>query len=320
MSWNNSYRTWGFPTMTTYDQAAYHEAQVKPIRGDKNGTKPLGDRKKKYINVRKVETTSTENPDIVCRMGNTDVVRYKRSGDVVVNIGGYSSATTNDFLGQLLHMDVRTFDNKSWVKCFYQSSPMETATSGEYVLPNNKNVVFRMDAITRQWVTADVIPAYTHKVNREKSNLVRKSYTTFTRYLRNMVKLRTEITEKKHWTGDIVVERVVTISNEEMASLGIKSGYGERLQFKPHSNAMAQNVRGMMMSDDPEQHYTAFAQIVKGASGYSYMPQKGIAVYADAIGDFYNKFLLFVHKNDVLEKVISTSDTAKRDPYGTWFS
>jgi hypothetical protein len=315
MSWNNSYRTWGFNAMTTYDQAARWESEVKPIRGDVNGTKPLGDRKKKYINIRKEEATS----DIICRIGSTDVVRYKRNGDVVVNIGGYSSSTTNDFLGQLLHMDVRTFDNKSWVKCFYQSTPMETAASGEYALPNNKDVTFRMDALSRVWVTPDVIPAYTHKVNREKSNLVRKSYASFTRYLRNMVKLRAETIEKQHWTGDTLVERVVTISNGELASLGIKTGYNERLSFKPHSNPMAQNVRGMMISDDPEQHYRAFVHIIHGASGYSYMAQRGISVYANAIGDFYNKFLLFAHKDDVLEKTISDSNSVKRDPYGAWF-
>lgn len=322
MAWNNTYRTWGFPTMTTYDQAAYHEAQVKPIRGDANGTKPLGDRKKKYINIRRDETTSAENPDIVCRIGNTDVVRYKPNGDVVVNIGGYSSATTNDFLGQLLHMDVRTFDNKSWVKCFFQSNPMETPIGGEHVLPKNEDVRFRMDALSRVWVTSDATPAYTHKVNREKSNLVRKSYASFTRYLRNMVKLRTETHEKKHWAGETTVERTVTISGEELKNLGIQTagtGYANRLRFRPHCDSMAQNIRGMMISDDPEQHYLAFAHIVRGASGYSYMPQKGLMVYADAIGDFYNKFLLFAHKNDVLEKVISDSTTAKRDLYGTWF-
>lgn len=321
MSWNNTYRNWGFPTMTTYDQAAYHEARVIPIRGDKNGTKPLGDRKKKYINVRKDETYSTEKPDIVCRIGNTDVVRYKPNGDVVVNIGGYSSATTNDFLGQLLHMDVRTFDNKSWVRCVYQRNPMETATSGEHVLPNNKDVTFRMDMPTRKWVTSDAAPAYTHRVNREKSNLVRKSYASFTRYLNNVVKLRTEISERRHWTGETVVERTVTISAEEMANLGIQThmGYANRLQFRPHNDSLAQNIRGMMISDDPEQHYLAFAHIVRGASGYSYTPAKGISVYTNVITEFYKKFLLFAHKHDVLEKVISDSDSAKRDPYGAWF-
>ncbi len=320
MAWGNSltsYRTWGFAMMSTYDQAARWESQVKPIRGDANGTKPLGDRKKKYINIRKEEATS----DIICRIGSADVVRYRPNGDVVVNIGGYSTSTTNDFLGQLLHMSVRTFDNKSWVKCLYQHNPMETATSGEHVMPNNKDVTFRMDAITRQWVTSDATPAYTHKVNREKSNLVRKSYTTFTRYLRNMVKLRTEVNEKRHWTGETVVERTVTISAEELRNLGVlaSTGYTNRLNFRPHCDSMAQNIRGMMLSDDPEQHYLAFAHIVRGASGYSYIPAAGLSVYTHSIGDFYNKFLLFAHKNDVLGKVISDSTTAKRDPYGAWF-
>lgn len=309
------YRTWGFNALLDYDQAARWESLIKPIRGDANGTKPLGVRNKKYNSIRRDEATQ----DIICRINNRDAVRYRPNGDIVINVGGYANITMHEFLGQLLGMSVRTYDSNAWVKCFYKGNPMETAVSGEYIMPLNTNMVFRMDAITRQWVTSDVAPAFTHKVNREKSNLVRKSYASFTRYLRNMVKLRTEITEKKHWTGDIVVERVVTISNEEMANLGVKTGYHERLQFKKHSDSIAQNVRGMMISDDPEQHYRAFVHIAHGASGYSYMPQRGIAVYDYAIGDFYNKFLLFAHRHDVLEKVVSSSDSAKRDPYGAWF-
>lgn len=310
------YRTWGFNRMSTYDQVLQWEKQIKPIRGDANGTKPLGVRNKKYMNIRKDEDTQ----DIVLRLnGRSDAVRYRPNGDIVINIGGYANIGMHEFLGQLLGMDVRTYDYNAWVKCFYQSSPMEKAVAGEYIMPLNTDMVFRMDAITRQWVTADVAPAFTHKVNREKSNLVRKSYTPFTRYLRNMVKLRTEITEKQHWTGDIVVERVVTISNEELANLGIKTSYHERIQFRKASDSIAQNVRGMMISDDPEQHYRAFAHIAHGASGYSYMPQRGIAVYDYAITDFYNKFLLFAHKHDVMERVVSQSDSAKRDPYGAWF-
>ena len=309
------YRTWGFNALLDYDQAARWESLVKPIRGDANGTKPLGVRNKKYNSIRRDEATQ----DIICRINNRDAVRYRPNGDIVINVGGYANITMHEFLGQLLGMSVRTYDYNAWVKCFYKGNSMETAVAGEYIMPLNTNMVFRMDAITRQWVTSDVAPAFTHKVNREKSNLVRKSYASFTRYLRNMVKLRTEITEKKHWTGDIVVERVVTISNEELANLGIKTGYNERINFRKSSDSLAQNVRGMMISDDPEQHYRAFAYVAHGASGYSYMPQRGLAVYDYAITDFYNKFLLFAHKQDVLEKVVSSSDSAKRDPYGAWF-
>jgi len=310
------YRTWGFNTLLDYDQAARWESEIKPIRGDANGTKPLGVRNKKHMNIHKDEDTQ----DIVIRLNShRDAVRYRPNGDIVINIGGYANIGMHEFLGQLLGMDVRTYDYNAWVKCFYKANPMETAVSGEYIMPLNTDMVFRMDAITRQWVTSDVAPAFTHKVNREKSNLVRKSYAPFTRYLRNMVKLRTEILEKPHWTGDRVVERVVTINNEELANLGIKTGYPERIQFRKHSDSVAQNVRGMMISDDPEQHYKAFAHIAHGASGYSYMPQRGIAVYDYAITDFYNKFLLFAHKDDVLERVVSDNNSAKRDPYGAWF-
>ena len=310
------YRTWGFNALLDYDQAARWESEIKPIRGDANGTKPLGVRNKKHINIRKDEDTQ----DIVIRLNShREAVRYRPNGDIVINIGGYANIGMHEFLGQLLMMDVRTYDYNAWVKCFYQSSPMETAVSGEYIMPLNTDMVFRMDAITRQWVTADVAPAFTHKVNREKSNLVRKSYAPFTRYLRNMVKLRTEILEKAHWTGDRVVERVVTINSEELTGLGIKTGYHERVQFRNHSDSIAQNIRGMMISDDPEQHYRAFAHIAHSASGYSYMPERGISVYDYAITDFYDKFLLFAHKHDVLERVVSDNNKAKRDQYGTWF-
>jgi hypothetical protein len=316
MAYGNSYRTWGFDALLNYDQAARWESLIKPIRGDANGTKPLGVRNKKHMNIRKDEDTQ----DIVLRLnGHADAVRYKRNGDIVINIGGYANIGMHEFLGQLLGMSVRTYDYNAWVMCYYRPNRMEPAVAGEYIMPLNTDMVFRMDALSRVWVTSDVAPAFTHKVNREKSNLVRKSYTTFTRYLRNMVKLRTEILEKAHWTGDTVVERVVTISNEEITNLGITAKYSERLVFRPHSNGLAQNVRGMMISDDPEQHYKAFIHIAHGASGYSYMPQRGIAVYDYAITDFYNKFLLFAHKTDVLERVVSDNNSAKRDPYGAWF-
>jgi len=310
------YRTWGFNALLDYDQAARWESQITPIRGDKNGTKPLGVRNKKHMNIRKDEDTQ----DIVVRLnGHTDAVRYRPNGDIVINIGGYANIGMHEFLGQLLMMEVRTYDHNAWVKCFYKGNPMETAVAGEYIMPLNTDMVFHLDAITRQWVTSDVAPAFTHKVNREKSNLVRKSYASFTRYLRNMVKLRTEITEKQHWTGDTVVERVVTISVDELKSLDIPTNYSQRLHFRRSGDDTAQAVRTMMISDDPEQHYKAFAHIIRGASSTGYVPPTGIQVYDYAIGDFYNKFLLFAHRHDVLEKVVSSSDSAKRDPYGAWF-
>jgi len=322
MAWGNSltsYRTWGFPTITDYDHAARREAETKPIRGDANGTKPLGDRKKKYVNIRTdAPDPNTKNPDIVCRMGNTDIVRYKPNGDVVVNIGGWASATINDFLWHLLGLPARTYDNKTWVKCFYKALPNETAVSGEYVLPNNRDVTFRKDEVARVWLSCDVAPAMTHKVIREKSNLVRKSYPAFTQYLRNMVKLRTETKETKHWTGEINVERVITVTVDEMKALNIDARI-PNLEFRKRGEPAAMNLRVMMLSDDPAQHYLAFILIIRGAYAWSYVPAAGLSVFDHVVTDFYNKLLLFIHKNEVLEEVPTDTNTAKRDTYRRWF-
>ena len=45
MAWGNR-SGWDLPTLRNYKEASDWEAAVKPIRGDKNGTKPLGDRRK----------------------------------------------------------------------------------------------------------------------------------------------------------------------------------------------------------------------------------------------------------------------------------
>lgn len=313
MAWGRgSYRNWGFPPILTYDQAARHEAAVKPIRGDAYGTKPLGDRKKKYNSIIKDEATQ----DIIARLHNTDVVRYKPNGDIVVNNGGWATASTHDFLGALLHLPVRTFDSNSWISCYYQHSPMEEAVQGEYVMPNNVDITLR--ATGNGWATSDVVMPYTHKVNRVKANLVRKSYPSFTRYLRNMIKLRTELREKRHWTGETEVERIITVTQPELVELHMDART-QFLQLRKSGEDVAQNVRGMMLSDDPEKHYTAFVQIVRGAFAWGYIPAAGISVYANAIIDFYNQLLLFIHKYDVLERVPCDNGKAKRDPYGGWF-
>ena len=321
MSWGTN-SSWGFGQLLSYADAARWEGLVKPIRGDAEGTKPLGLRRKKWVNIRKDEATQ----DIICRLGNTNVVRYKPNGDVVVNIRGWSTASTHDFLWALLALPVRTFDNRSWVSCFYQHSTMGDPISGEFVLPNHKDITFRMGAekpprshAVHGWVTADVEVPHTHKVNREKSHLVRKSYASFARYLRNMIKLRTETTEKKHWTGEVVVEHVVTISMQELTDAGIDKN-SPHLNFRKDANSMAQNVRGMMLSDDTHQHYLAFIHIIRGCYSWNYIPANGISIYSNTIMDFYNKLLLFIHKYDVMDKVPSENGKAKRDPYGAWFN
>ena len=197
------------------------------------------------------------------------------------------------------------------------------AVAGEFVLPNNRPVTFRLDPINQQWTTSDVILPYTHRVNREKSNLVRKSYAKFKRYMSGIVKLRTEVREKTYWAGQTETEHVVVITKEELqqytTATRTRNTVHPFIRLIPACDDMAQNLRGMMLSDDPQLNYSAFLQIARSAYGYGYVPNSGFAVYVDAIFDTYNKLLLFIHKHEVLERVQTSTDSAKRDAYGAWF-
>lgn len=328
MSWGRS-RSWGFPPLMSYAEVAKWETLVKPIRGDKNGTKPLGDRRKKWNNINRDPDTQ----DIFINYASTEIARYKPDGDIIVNNGGWVSATTHDFIYNLLRLHIRTMDRKARVSCFYHHEANDSnpelmnishepkAVAGEFVMPNNRPVTFRMDPINQQWTTSDVLLPYTHKVNREKSNLVRKSYAKFKRYMSGIVKLRTEVREKTYWNGQNETERLVVITKEELAQYtnATRGRNQPFLRLIPACDDMAQNLRGMMLSDDPQLNYSAFLQIARSAYGYGYVPHGGFAVYVDAIFDAYNKILLFIHKHEVLERVQTEADSAKRDAYGAWF-
>lgn len=325
MTWGRN-RSWGFPPIMDYASAARHEANVKPIRGDKNGTKPLGDRRKKWNNINR----DPNSHDIFINYGSTEIVRYKPNGDVIVNNGGWPTATTHDFLYALLRLHVRTFDSKAWVSCYYQPGDIHdnqlgiiekpVAVSGEWVMPNNTPLTFRMDTLSRQWVTSDIELPYTHRVNRQKANLVRKSYAKFRHYLIGITKLRTETREQTRWNGEVETERVVVVSKEELSSRGFPvSASSTHLVLRKHGEDTAKRVDQLMRSDDADANYEAFLQLVRGTYGYGYIPHAGIAVHPHALIEFYDKLLLFIHKDSVLVRTPAARAKAKRDPYGAWF-
>jgi hypothetical protein len=194
------------------------------------------------------------------------------------------------------------------------------AVSGEYIFPNNTPVTFWHDEISRSWVTSDITLPYTHKVNREKSNLVRKSYANFRRYLSGIIKLRTETRETPYWGGGTKTEHLILVTKEELSSHGFASNHSAtHIRFNKASTGLAREARDYMLSTDPNDNYKAFLHIIRSVYGYGFIPHQGIGVYTKDIMPFLNKLLLFIHKNEVLERVSNETAKAKRDPYGAWF-
>lgn len=315
MAWGNR-SGWSLPTLRNYKEASDWEAAVKPIRGDKNGTKPLGDRRKKYMNIRR------EGDDIVLRLYNSDLVRFKPDGDVLVSNGGYPTASTHDFIGYTIHLPIRTYDGKSWVSCFRAADMVTDLQLGEYPFPNNEFVTFRAVDRSPYWVTSHVDRPFTHQIIREKANLVRKHYASFKRYAMGIMKLRSEIHEETSWTGDVIRTEAFTITRDELDQFNLLDKRPQfvatRGAFRRGDERIAMQINEWMLSDDAGQQYKALLHMVRSVHGY-YVPHNGICVEPRTVIDFMNLLILFIHKDSVLQKVYHEDGKPKRDAYGAWF-
>lgn len=292
-----AHRPWGIPYILSYQSALNHEANVKPIRGDKNGTKPLGDRKRKYFNIRR------DGDDVVVRMHSTDIARYKPDNRIIINNGGWVSSSTHDMFGELLGLPMWTFNSKAWV------SGYANGVKGDYLVPSGQDVTITANE-AGGWNLDGITAPTTHKVSRKAANAARKQYANFKRYLSGMLKVRLETIKQRTWQGEMEMQ-VVRLGYDEMQSVNT-------INLSKRDYDRAQNLRGMMLSEDTNNHYVALLHIARSAYGSYYVPRQGILIEPESVMAFFDKLLLFIHRDEVLTEV-PMEGGAKRDPYAAWF-
>lgn len=311
--------THDLPYLFTYEEAVKREAETKPIRGDANATKPLGKRSRKHINIRRCVE------DIIIRLHNTDVIRYKPNGDVIINNGGWPSPSTHDVWGGVLNLSAFRFDAGSWIHATYIDEDGGRA-SGKFHVPNNTDVTLTRDMFHPKtgltpWEIKATPKMCVHRVKRKVANQVRAKYKTFTTYLMGMAKLRTEYQEVKEWTNDgyqPVQRAFIRVVKEELEAAGVNLKYRIHLN-KAHAQ-QAEDLRDLMMSENMDDQYKAALIFMICAYGSNWMRDGGIMFYPSALTDFYRDFTLFLHRDEVLEYVAVTDGSMKKDPYRDWMS
>lgn len=314
MGWNNHYRNWDIPRLASYNDAVKREATVKPIRGDANGTKPLGARNKKYYNIRK------EGNDIVVRMHATDIVRYHPDDTLTINNGGWVSPTTHDMFNMLLGLHMRTFHYRAWVTCYMRRAIGSNAPEivhGDWRLPNNTPV--RVVRHENHWLIDDMEENVTHAVNRKVANKVRKEYTEFKKYLSAMTKLRTEYVSQPRWNGPDVTLPVVKVSRSELEAHNLID-HTTVVEANRRCASQADNLKGLMRSDKAEDNYRALLTIMRSAhEGRYWISSEGISIAPERIGRTFEELVMFMHRYEVLERKPAKRGVPTRDRYMNWF-
>lgn len=167
------------PRLRTYKDAAEWEANTKPIKGDKDNTKPIGKRNQKWRHIKR-----NKDGTITVFGGSQPLITF-HAGDTVEVYGPayWNKATEHDMIREILGLEVWTEANASWVKC----------DGGKYKLRKGAGNLFKYGGESKfdgKWTYLNPPKAITHVIDRKGAKAVRDRYAGYKQYLRAMMKLR----------------------------------------------------------------------------------------------------------------------------------
>ena len=164
-------RNSGIPWIRSYHEAVRHYEDVKPIKGNgvNAGVRPLGSRKKPYMQI-----IAMEGGAMACRLYKTDVITFWPDNRITFDTGGHNTNTTANFIAQLLGRPCSKFDNRLVLH----------VAKGEYTVDSN------LELKNEGWLeVVKCTPDVVHTIDRKAMNEARKKYTEFGKYLAGAVKL-----------------------------------------------------------------------------------------------------------------------------------
>lgn len=168
------------PRLRNWGSAVAHEARVVPIRGRHPECKPISKRRNTHVSIRKESDNS-----IACRLYRTDVVTYREDGRIEVRLDGWVSNSTVRFIAELLGTSVYIAHRRAWIDASVKGS----SGIGAYALHAHRPNVFLSDE-RGNLVFQNPAPVQVHRVNRKRTNNVRKLYEPFKDYIVRVMRLR----------------------------------------------------------------------------------------------------------------------------------
>jgi hypothetical protein len=214
-----NYKTYyDLPTLRSYEAALKHFEKVKPIRGDVNGTKPVGRRDQKWLSIYKRET---DNAVCIGSVWNKEkaLLAYYPDGRVVIetNIG----ASCRERIHRIAGLNIQRKNNEDWVAAVSHVDGKEVA--GHYPLRLKYNSDRKAVFILRENATAiylNPVPVYKHTINRKVKAELTARYKSFLNYIEAMAKLSADPTQHSPWSNESMDNpRLPTVGNDDRREL-----------------------------------------------------------------------------------------------------
>lgn len=256
-----NWKTYGaLPPLRSYSAALAHWEKTIPIRGDADGTKPVGRRDQKWLAIYIRDTDKAVCVGSTWHKGQRKaMLEYHPDGRVV--IGMQISASCRERILRIAGLNIQRHYNEDWVHALAHVDGEEVI--GQYPLQLRYNSPRKAVFVLRENDTPiylNPVPTYKHIMNRQEKAKLTKQYKPFMDYVEAMSKLSADDTQYSAWSKESRDNpRLPTITLEERDNMGLPPHGG--LRWSPEGPP---ELTSLIESGDTESWYKAMAWLVAG--------------------------------------------------------
>lgn len=293
---------YAMPHLTSYEEAAKHEAAVKPIRGDAEGRKPLGRRDQKWRRIkREADGSIIIFEDWRGDAGDNWFIRYTPTNELhIYDVCWWNKASHNEVIQRVTGLNMFTEAGRMWARYDGGTVPISSRVKPRWV--NDKYVKEGTDPEPTifvrnergNWACKNPEHTITHQVNRKGAKAVRQRYAAGLDYIKVLASLRKDDMPKHE---ELVAAFADTLLKDMEEGETINS-YWHTCRFIPSvgdhdmfTHTHAAKLAALIGSEDPGDQYKAFLWLARSQHG------------EDAIIKNADRVLMMHHHDEWLKQV-----------------
>lgn len=235
------------PYLHDYAAAERWERDVKPIRGDANLTKPLGNRNQTYRSIKREDDGA-----IAIRCGFTrPTLRFYPDGTLAIYSTMNPCASTQEIITEVTGLKLYTQAGKTWVKHGGGESPLRRLNKYTDEVPN----FFRRPERGGEWVCTNPPGLTTHTVNRKAAKAIRARYADVTKYITVLARLMADSWPK---LDEVAAAFPDEIPEDDRKYWWKVREYIPAPSFSRFRHEHAAKFVKLLESPEPGDHYKAF--------------------------------------------------------------
>lgn len=304
-----NWRTYNaLPVLRSYASALAHWEKTIPIRGDVDGTKPVGRRDQKWLSIYKREADNA-----VCIGGYWDkeksraLLAYHPDGRVVIETS--IGATCRERIQRIAGLNIQRYNNEDWVHAISHVDGKEVV--GQYPLKLKYNSDRKAVFILRENDTPIYLnptPTYKHTIDRKTKAGLTKQYQPFMQYVEVMAKLSADPTQYNQWSKESMDNpRLPMVKLEERDALGIPHKH-LYTTYNSNEDTIAEFLT-LVDSGDTESWYKAMVWLQVGHW----------KILLDEARQKFTHIMHYAHRDVLFTKVRVDAGVAVRDRYARYF-